>query len=112
MKWSEMFKKSETLDVSGKNQVSIADVMHDYGRVHITKYAFCTTSNGDTAFVLFAESPNDFFFAPTVLNNMLRTIDADVDAKAKFDADGMTVAITETKSKNGKRTYYTFTPVD
>lgn len=111
MLWSELFK-SNSIDLSGKEQVSIADVMNDYHKVTITDYSFCTTSNGETAIVLFKESPKNFFFAPTVLTNMLKAIDANDDAKQKFNDEGLTVEIAQTKSKKGNRTYFNFTPVD
>ena len=110
--WSEMFEKSKSIDVSGKSQVSVEDVMNDYGTIKVTEFSFCTTSNGDTAFVLFEESPNDFFFAPTVLTNMLHMIDDNDDARAKFDSEGITLKISTTKNKKGNRTYFNFTPVD
>lgn len=110
--WSEMFEKSKSIDVSGKSQVSVEDVMNDYGTIKIVDFSFCTTSNGDTAFVIFEESPNDFFFAPTVLTNMLHMINDNDDARAKFDAEGITVTISTTKNKKGNRTYFNFTPVD
>lgn len=110
--WSEMFEKSKSIDVSGKSQVSVEDVMNDYGTIKIIDFSFCTTSNGDTAFVIFEESPNDFFFAPTVLTNMLHMINDNDDARAKFDAEGITVTISTTKNKKGNRTYFNFTPVD
>lgn len=112
MEWSQMFAKSKSVDVSGKNQVSVEDVMNDYGTIKIKDFSFCTTSNGDTAFVLFEESPNDFFFAPTVLTNMLHMIDDNDDAREKFDSEGITVEISTTKNKKGNRTYFNFTPVD
>lgn len=112
MNWSDMFAKSNTIDVSGKDQVSVEDVMNDYGRIHITDFSFCTTSNGDTAFVLFAESPDSFFFAPTVLTNMLHTINDNDEARAKFDVEGITLEISTSKNKKGNRTYFNFTPVD
>lgn len=112
MNWSDMFAKSKSIDVSGKSQVSVEDVKNDYGHIHITDFSFCTTSNGDTAFVLFSESPNDFFFAPTVLTNMLKAIDENPDARAKFDAEGITLEISTTKNKKGNRTYFNFTPID
>ena len=110
--WSEMFEKSKSIDVSGKSQVSVEDVMNDYGTIKIVDFSFCTTSNGDTAFVIFEESPNDFFFAPTVLTNMLHMINDNDDARAKFDAEGITLKISTTKNKKGNRTYFNFTPVD
>ena len=112
MNWSDMFAKSNNIDVSGKTQVSVEDVMNDYKHIHITEFSFCTTSNGDTAFVLFKESPNDFFFAPTVLTNMLHAIDSNDEARAKFDAEGITLEISTSKNKKGNRTYFNFTPVD
>lgn len=111
MKWSEMFKKSQFIDLSGLNQISVKDAMN-FKTIHIKGYSFCTTSNGETAIVVFDECPDNFFFAPTVLTNMLKQIDGNADAKAFFDANGMTVEISESKNKKGNRTYYTFTPVD
>lgn len=111
MKWSEMFKKSKFIDLSGLNQISVKDAK-EFGRIHITGYSFCTTSNGDTAIVVFDEKPDSFIFAPTVLTNMLKQIDSHADAKAYFDENGITVEIGESKNKKGNRTYFTFTPVD
>lgn len=111
MKWSEMFKKSQFIDLSGLNQISVKDVMV-HGTIHITGYSFCTTSNGETAIVLCDEIPDSFFFAPTVLTNMLKQIDNNADAKNKFDAEGIKVQISESKNKKGNRTYFNFTPVD
>lgn len=111
MKWSEMFKKSQFIDLSGLNQISIKDVMQ-YGSVHVTGYSFCTTSNGETAIVICDEIPGSFFFAPTVLTNMLKQIDSNDTAKEKFNTDGITLQISESKNKKGNRTYYNFTPVD
>lgn len=107
-----MFAKSKSVDVSGKTQISVEDVKNDYGVITITDFSFCTTSNGDTAFVLFAESPKDFFFAPTVLTNMLHMIDNNPDAREKFDNEGITLEISTTKNKKGNRTYFNFTPVE
>lgn len=107
-----MFEKSKSIDVSGKSQVSVEDVMNDYGTIKIIDFSFCTTSNGDTAFVIFEESPKDFFFAPTVLTNMLHMINDNDDARAKFDTEGITLKISTTKNKKGNRTYFNFTPVD
>ena len=112
MKWNEMFKKSKTVNVADKEQVSVEDVRNDYGKITITDFSFCTTSNGDTAFVLFKESPKSFFFAPTVLTNMLHMIDENPDAREKFDKEGITMEISTTKNKKGNRTYFNFTPVD
>ena len=112
MNWSDMFAKSNTIDVSGKEQVSVEDVMHDYGKIHVVDFSFCTTSNGDTAFVLFDESPNSFFFAPTVLTNMLHAITDNPDAMEKFRGEGITLEISTSKNKKGNRTYFNFTPVD
>ena len=111
MKWSEMFKKAQFIDLSGLNQISVKDAM-SFGKIHINGYSFCTTSNGETAIVVFDEKPDSFFFAPTVLTNMLKQIDGNADAKTFFDENGMTVEISETKNKKGNRTYFTFTPVD
>lgn len=111
MKWSEMFKKAQFIDLSGLNMISVKDVM-DYDTIHITGYSFCTTSNGDTAIVLFDEKPDSFFFAPTVLTNMLKQIDNNADAKSKFDAEGIKMQISECHNKKGNRTYFNFTPVD
>ena len=111
MKWSEMFKKASFIDLSGLNQISVKDAM-EFKTIHINGYSFCTTSNGETAIVVFDECPDNFFFAPTVLTNMLKQIDVNTDAKAYFDENGMTVEISESKNKKGNRTYYTFTPVD
>lgn len=110
--WSELFSQSQFVDVSGKEQVSIEDVLHDYETIKITDYSFATTSNGETAFVLFKESPNNFFFAPTVLTNMLKQIDADQNAKEFFKENGLVVTISKNKNKKGNRTYFNFTPVD
>lgn len=107
-----MFSKSKSVDVSGKSQVSISDVMNDYNRITITDFSFCTTSNGDTAFVLFKESPESFFFAPSVLTNMLHAINDNDDARAKFESEGFTVEISTSQNKKGNRTYFNFTPVD
>ena len=112
MKWDEMFKKSKTVNVADKEQVSVEDVRNDYGTITITDFSFCTTSNGDTAFVLFKESPKSFFFAPTVLTNMLHMIDENAEAREKFDKEGITMEISTTKNKKGNRTYFNFTPVD
>ena len=112
MNWSDMFAKSKSIDVSGKEQVSVEDVKNDYGTIHITDFSFCTTSNGDTAFVLFSESPKSFFFAPTILTSMLKAIDENNEAREKFDAEGITLEISSTKNKKGNRTYFNFTPVD
>lgn len=111
MKWSEMFKKSQFIDLSGLTQISIKEVM-ELGTIHITNYSFCTTSNGETAIVVFDEKPGNFFFAPTVLTNMFKQIEGNAETKSKFDAEGFTVEINETKNKKGNRTYYNFTPVD
>ena len=111
MKWSEMFKKSQFIDLSGLNQISVKDAQA-LGKIHITGYSFCTTSNGETAIVIFDEKPDCFFFAPTVLTNMLKQIDGNADAKKFFDEKGITVEISESKNKKGNRTYFTFTPVD
>ena len=112
MKWNEMFKKSKTANVADKKQISNEDVCNEYGKITITDFSFCTTSNGETAFVLFKESPENFFFAPTVLTNMLHMIDENPDAREKFDKEGITLEISATKNKEGNRTYYNFTPVD
>ena len=112
MKWSEMFSKSQGIDVSGKSQMSIKDVMEEFGQIHITDFSFIKTGDGDTAFVLFSESPDSFFFAPQVLTTMLNTIADNDDAMEKFKAEGITVAISTTKNKKGNRTYFNFTPVD
>lgn len=111
MKWSEMFKKAQFIDLSGLTQVSVKDAMN-FGTIHVTGYSFCNTSNGETAITLFDEMPESFFFAPTVLTNMFKQIDSNADAKKYFDENGITLQIAETKNKKGNRTYFNFTPVD
>lgn len=112
--WTEIFSQAQFTDVSGKEQVSIEDVLSQVKKKPITiiDYSFVTTSNGETAFILYKESPNNFFFAPTVLTNMLKQIDANADAKEFFKKNGLKVTITKTKNKKGNRTYFNFTPVD
>lgn len=112
MKWNELFAKSQGIDVSGKNQMSVEDVMSDYGTITITDFSFCKTSNGDTAFILFKESPDSFFFAPTVLTNMLNVIAETPEAKEKLMSEGFPVTISKSKNKKGNRSYFNFTPVD
>lgn len=112
MKWNELFAKSQSIDVSGKNQMSVEDVLTDYGTITITDYSFCKTSNGDTAFVLFKESPDSFFFAPTVLTNMLTVIDSMPEAKEELITNGFSVTISKSKNKKGNRSYFNFTPAD
>lgn len=111
MKWNEMFKKAQFIDLSGLKQVSVNDAL-ELGKIHVTGYSFCTTSNGETAITIFDEMPDSFFFAPTVLTNMFKQIDGNAEAKAKFDAEGITLEITKTKNKKGNREYFNFTPVD
>lgn len=112
MKWSEMFKKSSFIDLSGKTQVSIKDLIAVTPEITITDFSFAKTSNGDTAIVTYAENENNFFFAPTVLTTMLHTINDNTDALEKFKTDGLRVTISETTNKKGNRTYFNFTPVD
>lgn len=107
-----MFNKAQGIDVSGKTQMSIKDVMDEFGKVHITEFSFITTGDGDTAFVLFDEKPDSFFFAPQVLTTMLTAISNNDDAMEKFKNEGITVEISTTKNKKGNRTYFTFTPID
>lgn len=111
MKWNEMFKKAEFIDLSGLKQVSVNDAMN-FGTIHVTAYSFCTTSNGETAITVFDEMPDSFFFAPTVLTNMFKQIDGNADAKNKFDSEGITLQIGKAVNKKGNRTYFTFTPVE
>ena len=112
--WNELFSQSQFVDVSGKEQVSIEDVLAQVKKkpITITDYSFATTSNGETAFVLYKEAPNNFFFAPTVLTNMLKQIDANEEAKNFFKEHGLKVTIVKTKNKKGNRTYFNFTPVN
>ena len=112
MKWSEMFSKSSFIDLSGKEQISIKDLIAINQVITITDFSFAKTSNGDTAIVCYKESENNFFFAPTVLTTMLHAINDNPDALEKFKAEGLTVSIQETKNKKGNRTYFNFTPVD
>lgn len=112
MKWSEMFAKSSFIDLSGKEQISIKDLLAIRDVITITDFSFAKTSNGDTAIVCYKESENNFFFAPTVLTTMLHAINDNPAALEKFKAEGLTVSIQETKNKKGNRTYFNFTPVD
>ena len=112
MKWSEMFSKSSFIDLSGKEQISIKDLIAITQVITITDFSFAKTSNGDTAIVCYKESENNFFFAPTVLTTMLHAINDNPEALEKFKAEGLTVSIQETKNKKGNRTYFNFTPVD
>lgn len=107
-----MFKKSSFIDLSGKTQVSIKDLIAVTPEITITDFSFAKTSNGDTAIVTYAENENNFFFAPTVLTTMLHTINDNADALEKFKTDGLRVTISETTNKKGNRTYFNFTPVD
>lgn len=112
MKWSEMFSKSSFIDLSGKEQISIKDLIAITQVITITDFSFAKTSNGDTAIVCYKESENNFFFAPTVLTTMLHAINDNPEALEKFKSEGLTVSIQETKNKKGNRTYFNFTPVD
>ncbi len=112
MKWSEMFAKSSFIDLSGKEQISIKDLIANHNTITINDFSFAKTSNGDTAIVTYKESENNFFFAPTVLTTMLHAINDNPDALEKFKTEGLTVTITETQNKKGNRTYFNFTPVD
>lgn len=112
MKWSEMFAKSSFIDLSGKEQISIKDLIAKNPVITITDFSFAKTSNGDTAIVTYKENENNFFFAPTVLTTMLHAISDNAEAREKFKSEGLEVTITETKNKKGNRTYFNFTPVD
>lgn len=90
--------KAQGIDfMEGAEKRDIRELVDE--KIHIIDYGFIKGDNGDFAVLKVKEHEGKFYFAPTVISENIRTIDADgmKDALAKI-----VVIVRANTSKNGR----------
>lgn len=101
--FKDFFNRGQQLELGDRKQVKGDDLLDQ--EITVTDYSFMHGAHGDTAVVLYKENPDGFFFAPSILTQMLHDVDADDELKKMLHDSGMKIKIYKKSSKDGSRTY-------
>ena len=96
-------KQGEYLELGDRKQIKTDDVMEK--QMTVTAYSLFKGKHGDTAIVIVKEYPESFLFAPSVLTDMLKQVDADDEAREALKNEGMKIILHDRENKDGSRHY-------
>ena len=96
-------KQGEHLELGDRMQIKTDDIMEK--ELTITGYSLFKGKHGDTAIVIVKEYPKGFLFAPSVLTDMLKQVDANTEAREALKTEGMQIMLHNRENKDGSRHY-------
>lgn len=103
MSFKEKYNRGVNLDLSNRSQVATEMILDK--PLTIIDFSMARTKNGECAIVIFEEMPDNFYFAGTVLTNILRDIAKDDFDLRELRKNGMKIKLFESENKDHTRKY-------